>query len=59
MVSTIPIGVDGSSDAQKPITSALGNSECEEYKDDRASSLLSAEMCKISENVGKILRIAM
>ena len=38
---------------QKPIPSTLRSSGCEEYEDDRGSSLLSAEMCEISENVEK------
>ena len=43
---------------QKPIPSTLRSSGCEEYEDDRGSSLLSAEMCEISENVEKTLRVA-
>ena len=43
---------------QKPIPSTLRSSGCEEYEDDRGSSLLSAEMCEISENVEKTLRVS-
>ena len=46
------------SDVQKPIPSTLRSGRCEEYEDDRGSSLLSAEMCEISENVGEISRVA-
>ena len=54
-----PSGIDLGSDVQKPIHSTLRSSGCEEYEDDRGSSLLSAEMCEISKNVGEILRFAM
>ena len=38
---------------QKPIPSTLRRCGCKENKDEGRSSLLSAEMCKTSENVGK------
>ena len=42
---------------QQQIPSAFRRGGCEEYEDDRGSSLLSTEMRKISKDVRKILRI--
>ena len=55
----ISSGIDIGSDVRKPIPSTLRSSGCEEYEDDRGSSLLSADMCEISENVGETFRVAM
>ena len=41
----------------KPIPSALCRGGYKEYKDNRGSSRLSAEKCKIGENVGKLLQL--
>ena len=57
--SAICGGIDVGSDVQKPIPSTFRSGGCEEYEDDRGSSLLTAELCEISENVRKILRVAM
>ena len=40
---------------QEQIPSAFRSGGCEEYENDRVSSLLSAEMRKTSKNVRKIL----
>ena len=50
-------GIGISSNMQKQIPSAFFSGGCEEYEDDRGSSLLSTEMRKTSENVRKILRV--
>ena len=55
--SAIFCGIGISSNMQKQIPSAFFSGGCEEYEDDRGSSLLSTEMRKTSENVRKILRV--
>ena len=44
---------------QEQIPSAFRSGGCEKYEDDRGSSLLSAEVRKISEDVRKVLRVIM
>ena len=51
--SAIFCAINLSSNLQKQILSAFRSGGCEEYKDDRGSSLFNAKMRKTSENVKK------
>ena len=56
-MSAILIGINISSNVQKQIPSAIRSGGCEEYEDDRGSSLLGSEVRMISEGVRKVLRV--
>ena len=47
------------SNVQEQIPGTFRSRGCKEYENDRGSSLLSAEVCEIGENVREILRNAM
>ena len=49
--------MNSSSNLQKQIPSAFRSGGCEKYENDRGSSILSAKMCKNSENVREILQV--
>ena len=44
---------------QEQIPSAFRSCGCEEYENDRGSSLLSVKVCETDKNVREILRVAM
>ena len=50
-------GIDIGSNVQTQIPCAFRSGGCDEYENDRGSSLLSAELRKTSKNVRKILRV--
>ena len=49
--------IDTSSNVQEQIPRAFCSVGCEQYEDDRGSSLPSAEIRKISEDVRNVLRV--
>ena len=49
------LGLGVSSNVQEQIPSAFRSCGCKMYENDRGSDLLSAKVCKTSENVGKFL----